>query len=120
MVHQFNDLELRSDKEALLENWVFSELIKNSGFNDILYYWRSKGGAEVDFIRQHGNMLEGFEAKAGHMKLPKLSRSSRSFIDVYSPESFYVVNPNLRDNTSINSTVVKWVTYLDFVEMIGN
>ncbi|MDY7033618.1 MAG: ATP-binding protein [Thermodesulfobacteriota bacterium] len=120
MVHQFNDFELRADKGALLENWVFSELMKNSGYNDILYYWRSKGGAEVDFIRQHGNMLEGFEAKAGNMKLPKLSRSARSFIDAYSPEFFYVVNPNLRDNTSINSTVVKWVTYLDFVELIGN
>ena len=97
MVHQFNDFEMRADKGALFENWLFSELIKNSGYNDALYFWRSKGGAEVDFVRQHGDILEGFEAKAGHMKQPKLSRSARSFIDAYSPESFFVINLSFRD-----------------------
>ena len=118
MIHQFNDFEMRADKGALFENWLFSELIKNSEYNDVLYFWRSKGGAEVDFVRQQGDILEGFEAKAGHIKHPKLSRSARSFIDAYSPESFFVVNLSFRDETGIGKTAVKWLNHLDFVDVI--
>jgi len=116
MVHHFNDFQFRADKGALFENWVFSELIKNSEYNDIIYYWRSKGGAEVDFVRQHGETLEGFEAKASHR--PKLSRSARSFIQAYSPESFFVVNLNIRAEMSMDKTVIKWVTPIEFMDLI--
>lgn len=116
MVHQFNDFQFRADKGALFENWVFSELIKNSEYNDMIYYWRSKGGAEVDFVRQHGETLEGFEAKASHR--PKLSRSARSFIQAYSPESFFVVNLNIRAEMSMDKTVIRWVTPIEFMDLI--
>ena len=119
MIHQFNDFEVRADKGVLFENWLFSELIKNSGYNDFLYFWRSKGGAEVDFVRQHGDLLEAFEAKAGPMKRPKLSRSAHSFIDAYSPAFFYVVNLNLRHETVIGKTTVMWLTHLDFIDILG-
>ena len=119
MVHHFSELEMRADKGALFENWLFSELIKNSEFNDIIYFWRSKGGAEVDFVRQHGIILEGFEAKATHMEFPRLSRSSQSFIDAYSPDSFFVVNFKLKAEKVIGKTVVKWVTPLDILDILG-
>ncbi len=119
MVHHFSELEMRADKGALFENWLFSELIKNSEFNDIIYFWRSKGGAEVDFVRQHGIILEGFEAKATHMEFPRLSRSSQSFIDAYSPDSFFVVNFKLRAEKVIGKTVVKWVSPLDIIDILG-
>jgi len=116
MVHQFNDFQSRADKGALFENWVFSELIKNSEYNDMIYYWRSKGGAEVDFVRQHGGNLEGFEAKISHR--PKLSRSARSFIQAYSPESFFVVNFDIHAEMSLEKTVIKWVTPVEFTDHI--
>ncbi len=117
MVHQFNDFEFRADKGPLFENWLFSELIKNSEYNDMIYYWRSKGGAEVDFVRQHGETLEGFEAKASRMDRPKLSRSARSFIKAYCPESFFVVNLNLRTEMDIDKTFIKWVTPVEFIDL---
>lgn len=120
MVHHFSEFEMRADKGVLFENWLFSELIKNSDFNDIIYFWRSKGGAEVDFVRQHGITLEGFEAKAIHMELPKLSRSARSFIGVYAPDSFFVVNLKLRAEETIGKTVVKWVTPLDMIDILSS
>ena len=119
MVHQFNEFEMRADKGILFENWLFSELIKNSAFNDILYFWRSKGGAEVDFVRQKGNKLEGFEAKATHIRHPKLSRSARSFIAAYSPDYFYVVNLSLNYQTRVDNTDVKWVKHLDLIDIIA-
>jgi len=118
MIHQFNDFDLRADKGALFENWLFSELVKNSEYNDMIYFWRSKGGAEVDFVVQHGDMIEGFEAKAGHMKRPKISRSARSFIEAYSPARFYVVNLNLSAQKLINKTAVRWITPLEFTELL--
>jgi len=119
MIRQFNDFEIRADKGPLFENWLFSELIKNSTYNDIIYFWRSKGGAEVDFVRQHGEVIEGFEAKAGYFDRPKLSRSSRSFIAAYSPDIFFVVNLNLSDERVVDNTVVKWVTPLELMDLIS-
>lgn len=118
MLHQFNDFDTRSDKGALFENWIFSELIKNSGLNDSIYYWRSKGGAEVDFVRQKGIRIEAFEAKASHMARPGLSRSSRSFIDAYSPEHFSVISFNMSHEESIGKTHVRWVKPFEFVDMV--
>lgn len=119
MIHQFNDFELRADKGALFENWLFSELIKNSEYNDTIYFWRSKSGGEVDFVRQRGKGLEGFEAKAGYLKKPTISRSIRSFIDAYSPDSFFIVNLNLREKAVINKTAVKWITPSDLIGLLN-
>jgi predicted AAA+ superfamily ATPase len=118
MIHQFNDFDLRADKGPLFENWLFSELIKNSEYNDMIYFWRSKGGAEVDFVRQIGNILEGFEAKAGRMDRPKLSRSARSFIEAYSPETFFVINLTLSADAVIDKTAVKWLKPPEFADLI--
>jgi predicted AAA+ superfamily ATPase len=118
MVHQFNDFDLRADKGPLFENWLFSELIKNSEYNDMIYFWRSKGGAEVDFVRQRGEILEGFEAKAGRMDRPKISRSARSFIEAYSPETFFVINSTLSAEAVIDKTAMRWLKPLEFADLI--
>lgn len=99
---------------------VFSKIdlrIKNSEYNDMIYFWRSKGGAEVDFVRRHGDTVEAFEAKASHMKRPKISRSARSFIGAYSPARFYMVNLNLSAEMVINKTAVRWITPLEFKKL---
>ena len=118
LVNQFNDFEVRADKGALFENWLFSELLKHSNYNDILYYWRSKSGAEVDFVRQQGTRLQCFEAKAGKMKQPTLSRSARSFIAAYKPHIFYIVNMSLAAEDSLENTVVRWLTPLELMEVL--
>lgn len=118
MLHQFNGFDTRSDKGALFENWIFSELLKNSELGDTLCCWRSKGGAEVNFVRQRGTRIEAFEAKAGRMAKPRLSRSSRSFIEAYSPEHFFVVTLNSSHQESIGKTLVRWVTHVVLLEKI--
>ena len=118
MVHQFNPLDVRADRGPLFENWLFSELLKSSLYNDTLYYWRSKAGAEVDFVRQRGTVLQAFEAKAGIIKRPRLSRSARSFIEAYAPESFYIVNLDLSAEDSLEKTTINWITPLELMEMM--
>jgi len=118
LVNQFNDFEIRADKGALFENWVFSELLKHASYNDQLYYWRSKAGAEVDFIRQQGADIDCFEAKAGNLKGPTLSRSARSFIEAYQPRTFYIVNLNFRAQDTIEKTHLAWIRPLDLLNLL--
>ena len=55
----------------------------------IVHYWRTKGGAEVDFVLVLGERRIPIEVKAG--RIPRLGRSARSFIDVYEPADLLLV-----------------------------
>ena len=76
----FSSLTTRPDKRALLENLVFTELLKKASVSDELYFWRTKDGAEMDFVFQHtgfyflgSKCLETFRSYATHQ--PGASRN---------------------------------------------
>lgn len=118
LVSQFNNFEMRADRELLFENWIFSEISKNMGINDLFYFWRSKSGAEVNFVMQGQKGLIGYEVNAVPMKQPKLARASRSFINAYTPSQFYVVNLNLRHEEVMDKTQIRWLTHMDLVDVL--
>ena len=97
------------DYGAVVENWVFSELLKSFPWPSPVRYWRSLSGAEVDFVVELPNTLIGIEVKASAMARKALSRSSRSFIEAYSPAEFWVLNDSLRAEETMNSTTLRWV-----------
>jgi zinc protease len=75
----FGAVESRADHGTLFENLVFSELAKLT--NPLLHTvrdWRSKAGAEVDFVIAHQGRILACEAKAGDAR-GRLSRSSMRF-----------------------------------------
>lgn len=81
----------RPDRGALHDNLAFTEIWKSvNPLLDRVYYWRSKSGAEVDFVIGHRGRLLAIEVKSGGGRAG-LSRSARSFIAAYSPEAFLVV-----------------------------
>lgn len=116
----FNDIGLRNIARgaiqpnstpdgAQIENFVFSELKKHFIPNETLYYWRTAGGAEVDFIiMQEGNPL-AIEVKEGALKRPTVSRSLRSFISAFSPVTAVVINTSLSCSITIEQTSVHFV-----------
>ncbi len=71
----------------LFENYVASELIK-TGFAP--KYWKSKTGAEVDFVVENGDSIVPVEAKLD-AEPEKVGRSLRSFIENYEPKTAAVV-----------------------------
>jgi uncharacterized protein len=77
------DIALRTDKGALMENWVFSELYKCLPFTSTIHFWRSKAGAEVDFVVEQAGKIMALEVKSADLDHPRLDRSARSFIDAY-------------------------------------
>jgi hypothetical protein len=50
------------------------------------------------------------EIKAGPLRQPKVSRSSRSFIDAYAPERFAVLNRDLSRQDQVGKTHVSFIT----------
>lgn len=86
----------RSDQGALWENAVYGELLKQLSLLDEVRYWRTKNGAEVDFVIRRQDRLVALEVKSGSLQRPVLSRASRSFLSAYRPRCFGVINASLR------------------------
>ena len=72
----------RADMGSMYENYVFSELIKQ---NITPKYWRTKAGAEVDFIVEKGKNIIPIEIKTT-LSEEKITKSFHSFIEKYKPK----------------------------------
>jgi predicted AAA+ superfamily ATPase len=58
----------RDDKGAIFENFVFTEIWKEENakiFPAEIYFWRTKQGLEIDFIKKEGVSLFAYECKFG-------------------------------------------------------
>jgi uncharacterized protein len=102
----------RLDRGPLFESWVAAELMKHLDPlhpADTLHYWRSRAGAEVDFVLTRPDGLVGVEVKASAPPRPRLTRSARSFIDAYAPARFWIVNLDLVAEERVGETEVRWV-----------
>ena len=85
------------DRGALLENYVFNELVRK--WEDSLHYWRLKDGTEVDFIvRGNNGELIPIEVKASFLHKPSVPISLRSFARSYSSKDAYIVNLDFEED----------------------
>ncbi len=101
----------REDRGPLLEAWVGGELRKHLSALDPLdsiRFWRSTSGAEVDFVLAQPGRLLAVEVKASPLSEPRLSRSTRSFIEAYAPAEVMVLNLALEAEAMVGSTRVRW------------
>lgn len=88
----FGPLADRGDRGALFENFVFSEIAKNTNpLLESLHFWRSKSGAEVDFVLRRNDALIAIEAKSGDAR-GQIGRSARSFVEAYAPTELLIVH----------------------------
>jgi predicted AAA+ superfamily ATPase len=85
IIKNFSPLEDRVDSGAILENFVFRELIDK----DIKYY-RTKNGAEVDFIIDEKIPVE----VKSNLSTMKISKSYYYFLENYQVKKGYVLNFN--------------------------
>jgi len=90
-INNFQGIEHRTDKGAINENFVASEISK-MGYE--LRYWRTKSGAEVDFVIEKNGKLIPIEVKS-NLKATKLTRSFNSFLDKYRPGRGLVLSESL-------------------------
>jgi predicted AAA+ superfamily ATPase len=56
-----------------MENWIFSELYKSMPLTSVIHFWRSKAGAEVDFVVEQAGKIMALEVKSADLDHPGLA-----------------------------------------------
>jgi len=102
VIGDFKKPSIRTDKGALLENFVFTEFVKK---NHSIKYWRTKSKAEVDFIL---NEKIPVEVKS-KLSRPLIEKSLLSFIEKYHPQSAYVFNEDIFDKLKVKKSIVHFL-----------
>ena len=102
----------------IFENFIYTILHERLEYSSSeINFWRTKDGAEVDFIIKTGGCTLPVEIKYKRLKKPEITRSLHSYIAAYQPERAVVVN--LDFNAEIETGKTK-VYFLPFYELIGN
>ncbi len=105
-IRLFGNLSARPDKGAVLENLVFTELFKKISISESLCFWRTKAGAEMDFVLlKEGNPLP-IEIKSGSAVPGRYTRSFHAFLNRFSPETAIFLNKDMFDINIVNHTKV--------------
>lgn len=107
LLNNFTGLESRTDRGALLENFILRELptlFEGAKIN----YWRTAGKAEVDFVLQYNGGLVPIEAKSGETRITK---GFLSFIKTYTPERAIIFTTGKFGVEKVGRTSVAFVPY---------
>ena len=104
-INNFSDIDLRVDKGPLNENFAASEIFKG-GYE--LQYWRTKAGAEVDFVVEKGGKTIPIEVKSA-LKGIKFTRSFRNFVSEYGPERGIILSKELLVKAAVGKSKIHFV-----------
>ena len=115
MLRSFSDLDVRPDIGHYIENIVCKRLndiiLSNNIFGNI-HFWRTKSGAEVDFILERlgdNPTIIPIEVKYTLFKKEQLSKSFYSFIDEYSPKIGIVITKDFIGYEEIRGTKILFI-----------
>ncbi|WP_088819947.1 ATP-binding protein [Candidatus Mancarchaeum acidiphilum] len=96
--------EKRDDIGKLAENFVFGELVR---LGKKVRYWRTKAGAEMDFVIEYNNEVIPVEVKLGGSKA--IGKSFYSFLEVYKPKMALVITLDEFSKKEVNGTLIYYV-----------
>ena len=93
VLNNFSALNQRTDSGAILENYVFNQLSKQTEQPDNIRIWRTQNRNEVDFIWQK-NINEPYpiEVKFKYDSKQPVPPGLKSFLNVYHSERAFVVH----------------------------
>jgi len=94
-----------ADRGCLFENLV-EIILRQDPRTEDLSFWRTRGGAEVDFVWRVRGELHAIEVKASPLAHPRVPRSLASFIKAYGPRRAAVVAPRADGEILSNGTKV--------------
>lgn len=103
----------------LFQNFIFNILKEKTGATPhSLHFWRTKDGAEVDFVIDMVKTQVPIEVKYRSLKKPELSRGFRSFLEKYKPARTFIVNISLEKSLPVGQTDVIFVPYYKLAKML--
>ena len=91
LIEDLRPLRDRRDTGALWENFLIAERLKRNSYREEFastYFWRTYGGAEIDYLEERQGNLVGFEMKYGRGK----ARPPKAFLTDYENAEWQVVN----------------------------
>jgi predicted AAA+ superfamily ATPase len=98
--NSFNDIDIRTDKGSLLENFVYLELLKTFRSGQIFYY-RTKDKTEIDFVvTDRKQNIVPVEVKYKKFDTPVNIRAITEFAKTNRVKRSYIVNLNLIDTSN--------------------
>ncbi len=109
LMDNMNGLEKRSDAGAMVENTCFIRLNELTEGVDKINFWRTKAGAEVDFIMHIADDVVPVEIKYANFTRPKMSKSLVSFIDSFKPSRAIVLTKNFWGSAKREKTKVLFI-----------
>ncbi|TAH07613.1 MAG: ATP-binding protein [Sphingobacteriia bacterium] len=92
VINHFQSIELRNDIGGLWENFLLAERTKFLAANKIYcnrYFWRTKDGAEIDYIEEYNGEIHAFEFK---WNTDAKSKFPKSFIEEYKPVETKIIH----------------------------
>jgi predicted AAA+ superfamily ATPase len=109
----FNLSPQRTDLGLLVQSIVFQEIYKyitQHFLNYGIHYWRTKSGAEVDFVvyKNDDNFIP-IEAKYQNLSSFSISRSFRSFLQAYQPKKGVIITKNFIGTAQFENVEVHFI-----------
>ncbi len=83
IINNFNSVEMRDDIGALWENYIISERLKFTHYNEIFsnkYFWRTIQQQEIDYLEEREGKIFAYEIK---WKSIKKNYFSKTFTEAY-------------------------------------
>ena len=76
-----------------------------------LHYWRTKDGAEVDFVIDTGKHVVPLEIKLQSLSQTKPPGGLMRFIKKYQPDTAYVINLHFKETVVFHKTAIHFIPY---------
>ncbi len=118
----FAVLEQRTDNGLLIQSFIFQEIYKlqTQHFKDFnINFWRTKSGAEVDFILHKNNRdILPIEVKYRSIKEPKVTRGFRSFLQAYQPKEGIFITKDFIGDAIIENCHVHFIPLSQISDML--
>lgn len=129
-IFYFNDLGLRNysigefgnltilqqNLGSLFENFIFNILKEKIYYTPAkIHFWRTKDGAEVDFVIDSRKKIIPIEVKCQEFKKPEIPRPLRNFILKYKPKEAFIVNLGFKKEINFNQTKIHFIPFYELI-----
>jgi hypothetical protein len=111
-LNMFGRVENNEQLGLIFQNFIYNKINKETEENlKSINFWRTKEGAEVDFIVRDGLSFLPIEVKFSNLLKTEITRSFRSFMNDYRPKEAKVVNLSLNTDKNIDNINIKFIPY---------
>lgn len=117
IIFNYGELRVRPDRGEIVESAVMFNIKASFKRGERVSFWRTAGGAEVDFVIQRGEVLIPVEIKHKKGEVG-VSRSSYNFIEKYSPKNFFILTDGYCGKKKVKNTSIYFFPtwYFPFLE----